>query len=362
MIYWVIFGLLFVMAVINQSKVPRSLRFLFLFIATLLLVLLAGLRGDIEPDYSSYKDIFEITKKYFINGGTNVEYGYLYINYILSKIGFGFQSVIFLMSIMAIIPKIFFFYKQSPNYLFSILIYYSSIFFLFDFIAIRQAITISIFMWSLFFVLEKKFIPYLLTILLGSLIHSSILILIPCYFIFSRNFSSYSAYILIIVCTVINFLQIKLGILHFVLEKFVLPDSAAGKVSVYGIDQDFAFVSLKQICLAFIFVFINSKKRNEFPFINILTNVFVMGIFFSTIFNSIPQLAYRIKWYFFWTESILILYFIDYIYNKKLSIKLLIYTLLFVLYANSLSMLLTDISSRGDYIYPYKIFIEELNY
>lgn len=62
---------------------------------------------------------------------------------------------------------------------------------------------------------------------------------------------------------------------------------------------------------------------------------------------------------FFWTESILILYFIDYIYNKKLSIKLLMYTLLFLLYANSLSILLTDISSRGDYIYPYKIFIEE---
>lgn len=358
MIYWIILGLLFIAAVFNESRLPHTLKCLLLIISTISLTLLAGIRGDIDPDYSNYKEVYDFVNVYLDRGDQSVEYGYLLINVFVKSINLGFQAVIFIMALLSVIPKAIFFYKKSPNFLFSLLIYFSSIYFLFDFIAIRQAVTISIFMVSLVFILEKKIIPYFICIVLGSFIHSSILLLLPGYFFFNRRFSSNILYLIIGICAIINFLQIKIGLLELLLEKFVLPDGAAGKVAIYGMEQNFAFVSLKQILLALIFIFLNSKLRSNVIFINILANIFVVGIIVATLLNGIPQLSYRIKWYFLWPEAVLMVYFVEYISLKKLSIKLLIYSLLLVLYANTMNDLLNELASRGNYIYPYRIFIE----
>lgn len=358
MIYWIIFFFLFIVVIFNESELPFALRYLFLAVFTLMLTLLAGLRGNIEPDYANYREIFEYGDVYLKKGGGDVEYGYLVLNSFFRNIGLGFQAIIFFMAILSVVPKAYFFYRYSPNYLFSLLIYFATIYFIFDFIAIRQAVTLAIFMWSLVFVFKKRFFPFLICIALGSLIHLSIILLLPGYFIFNRKFSNNLLYLLVGICTIINVLQIKIGLMGLILEKFVLPDSASGKVEIYALDQTFSFVSLKQIGLALVFVFLNSKKRDQIPLMNMLTNIFVTGIIMATILNGIPQLSYRIKWYFLWPEAILMIYFIEYLSFKKLSLKVLMYSLLAILYATTMSGLLNDVASRGSFIYPYRTFFE----
>lgn len=321
-------------------------------------MLLVALRGDIDPDYSNYKEIFDYSKLFLQQGGTEVEIGYLFLNSLVKTIGLGFQVIIFIMALLSVVPKAVFFYRYSPNYLFTLLIYFSSIYFLFDFIAIRQAVTLSIFMWSLVYIVNRRFIPFALCILFGSFIHVSILLLIPGYFIFHRKIPVKVLLAIVAICGIVNVLQIRVGLLDFLLERFVLPDGAAGKVAIYGLEQEFAFVSIKQIILAILFIYLNHKKGESNQFVNMLTNIFVAGIFTSTILNGIPQLSYRVKWYFFWPEAILILNFVNYLSFKKLSVKFLLFALLTLFYANTLNDLLKEISSRGDYIYPYKTFLE----
>ncbi|SOD20338.1 EpsG family protein [Pedobacter xixiisoli] len=359
MIYWIILILLFILAVLSESKLTRTLKYLLIVIAAGSLTLLAGLRGNIEPDYANYEEMFDNVGIYLSQGGEGVEHGYLFLNYIIKAVGLGFQAVVFIMAFLAIVPKVIFFYKHSPNFLFSSLVYFTSIYFLFDFIAIRQAVTITIFMCSLVFVLERRLVPYLICIVLGAFIHSSILLLLPGYFIFSKKISGIYLYCIVGICAVINILQIKIGLVEFALEKFVLPEAAAGKAAFYGAEQNFAFVSLKQIVLAMIFIFLNDKKQSNAQFKNILTNIFVAGIIFATVLNGIPQLSYRIKWYFFWPEAILIIYFVKYLSFEKLPFKYLMYLALLALYANTMFVLLNELATRGNYIYPYKTFIDQ---
>ncbi|MGN7821875.1 EpsG family protein [Chitinophaga sp. 22536] len=357
MVYYLLFALLASFSIVGIAKLSKSLYFFIFCFTVLALTLLVGLRGAIDPDYPNYQNIFSWAGGAY-SSDLNIEIGYFYLNKLLYILGAPFQAVIFVMALLSVIPKVVFFQKYSPNYLFSVLVYYSTIFFLLDFIAIRQAVTLSIFMCCLPYILERRFFPYFLWILLAAQIHISAYILIPGYFFFGRRYNKTLLYLIVGICTAINLLKYQVPLVQTLLGFLPIPEVTAAKVNVYSGQSEFAFVSAKQLLLAFAFIYIRDKSSFGKPMLNLTVNLFVLGVLFATLFNGLPELSYRFKWYFFWAESLLIVYLIHYLFSNKFYPICVCYLFLFLIYLYSMNNFISEVASRGDYFFPYKTFLQ----
>jgi hypothetical protein len=358
MIYYIISLFLILLSFITEAKLSKELSALTTFCVFIVLVIFVGLRGDIEGDYASYKDIFQQSFRPY-SATAAIEPGYYYLNHAIILLRWPFQVLVFLMAVFSLAPKMYFFNKYSPNLAFSVLIYYCNTFFIFDFIQIRQAVTIGVFMCCLPFIYERRFWPFFLCMLLAAFIHVSTLLLIPVYFLLDRTYSKKFLYAVIAVCGIITVLQIKVPLIDFILSFVSLPGFTEGKANIYLASTDFSIVSYKQLFLGVLFVFIRDKFEPNNKMINALVNVFVVGIFLATLLNGMSELSFRIKWYFFWAEAILMVYAVKYFAKQSLTITYTAYTCLFVLYVYSLNTLLLDFASRDQgYIFPYKFFFQ----
>jgi hypothetical protein len=357
MIYIFLFISLAFLSCLDKVELPKDLRLLIFLTVSTVLILFLGLRGNIEPDYANYQHIYNASSSSY-SPKLNIEYGYFLFNKFISSIGLPFQAVLFIMAVPSLAGKTYFFEKYSPNFSLSVLIYFSTLFFLFDFIAIRQAVALSIFLLCIPLIYERRFLLFLILMLLAAQIHISALLLIPGYFVFNLNLSNRVLLGTIIICAIINILRIKVPLIEILLNVIPVPLAAITKVTIYFAETTYAFVSLKQLLLGLAFVFMKMRSPQKNQMLDILVNIFVFGILFATLFNGLPQLSYRMKWYFFSADAILLVYLVDFIAKDDLKTTFSLYALLFILYGYSLFTFLHEIAGRGDYIFPYKLFIQ----
>lgn len=354
MSYFIIIGMILLFSIVFEKFRNINLNVIFYISLVFSLVFFTGLRGNIEPDYENYLDIFN-NSKLGINLG--VEPGFYYLNSFISNWGLDFQWVIFLMALFTVIIKINFFIKNSKNYLFSFLIYYCSMFFLYDFIAIRQALAMAIFMISVPYIVERKFLPYLICIIFASTFHLSALVLLPIYFFIHLSFNKFIFYIILLLSTLTSVFKYDIHLTSLLLDYISLPGFANNKIEIYAIEDIYAALSFRQLILGFLFVYLFSKKMDKS--ILVFINLYIFGIMIATLLNEIPQLSYRLKAYFFWTEAILVVYFVDKLLKNYVWIKIVAYLILGALYSLSLYSYFLVLSQRHEsYIYPYKLFLE----
>lgn len=354
MLYFTMALIMLFFSVILEQFRNINLRLIAYISLVFFLVLFAGLRGNIDPDYLNYKDIYDNAKA---NINIGIEPAFFYFNKFVAYWGGEFQWVILLMALFSITLKINFFFNNSKNFAFSILIYYCSMFFLYDFIAIRQALAMALFMISIPSLIERKFLPYLCFVALASLVHISALVLLPLFFFIHYSYNKVFLYLMLGLCTVVSVLQTDIKLVSIVLNYFSLPGFASDKLDIYAKEDVYAALSLRQLLLGFIFVFLFSKKDDKV--ILVLLNIYILGIIIGTLLNEIPQLSFRLKAYFLWTESILVVFYIHKIFKNYSLIRIFAYLVLAGLYIYSLYNYLDILSQRHvGFIYPYKTFFE----
>lgn len=354
MIYFLIPALMLFYSIVLERFRDINLKIIFYICLLFILVSFSGLRGNIEPDYLNYLDIFK-NAGYGINVG--IEPVFYYFNKVLNYFGMSFQWVIFLIALFSITLKLNFFFKNSSNFAFSILIYYCSMFFLYDFIAIRQALSMAIFMISIPFIIDRKFFHYVALIAIASMIHLSALVLIPLYFFIHYSYNKVLFYLVLLLTTSVSVLKVDIQLVSLLLNYFALPDFASNKLDVYTQEDVFAALSVRQLLLGFVFVFFLSKNDNKI--IQVLLNIYILGIVVGTLFNEVPQMSFRLKAYFLWTESVLVVFYICKIFKNYYLLRIFAYFVLAALYFYSLYGYLDVLSQRHNgYIYPYKFFFE----
>lgn len=357
MIYFLICIFLFGCIFLVDIKLDKQAGYVVFFVLSVLLILLVGLRGNIEPDYNNYLVIFQ----HSTNSGYkdfDPEPLYLFLNKTILFFGGSFPIVVFIMAIISIMPKLFFFKKYSPNFAVSFFVFFCGVLFLFDFIATRQAVAIGLFMFSLQYIQNRSWWKYFGIIVLASGFHISALILLPCYFILDKEYSNIKLYLILCLCAVLNLFQVNVGLLKNALELVSLPGATVAKLAIYSADSEFSFISIKQIILGFLFVFIKNRVNPKNDMLNIFVNIYVLGVFLGTMLNEIPQFSYRVKWYFFSLEAILVPYAIFYFSRNQSILKKLLYCFVFFIYVYSLFGFLDSLASRDNYVFPYKLFFE----
>ena len=167
----------------NLTLCHNQVNYLYDVVPIFLLTLILGNRYDVGLDFHSYKYAFEH------NDNKQFEFLYRTISEFLWNNGFSFYTLLSL----TVLVYFIFFYLSFKEYKY--LLPYCILFFMsfgpFTFLlnGIRQAITFSIFIYSIKYIHQKSFCRFLILILIATGIHSFSLILLPLYVLIYLDFN-----------------------------------------------------------------------------------------------------------------------------------------------------------------------------
>jgi hypothetical protein len=193
------FVLLFLVVLLSFFGITSRLN-IYLVLIFVILAFFSGYRYNVGVDYPNYVNIFNGAKGY-----TAREPGFGYFIDLLHLIGGTYQLMFLVLSVIMqfLVYKIIKYY--SPNVWVSVLIYLCvAPFYLATFNGTRQYIAVAIFLYSLRFIDNKKYIIYVLINGLGIfMFHGSLLFIAPLFLLIRNKLSLKSK--LLIMCVAIGF-------------------------------------------------------------------------------------------------------------------------------------------------------------
>ena len=184
--YWIVFAIMFLLQFI---KVNTKKEYLWkLVISFIPLFIFGAFRVNFGYDYEAYQSIFDLVKSsHGQYDGIRAEIGYLKLNELMPT----FRILLIVTTTLTCTSYIFLFYKIIPekySWLAIILLFLSgdkTIFFMFS--GIRNAISISILIFTIPLLEKRKLLPYMLCMILASLFHKTAFIYFPLAYFVSSN-------------------------------------------------------------------------------------------------------------------------------------------------------------------------------
>ncbi|MEA1851000.1 EpsG family protein [Chryseobacterium sp. MHB01] len=304
MIYMLIFSCLEVF----NGKVEKK----WLWILGVYLIMIAGLRNNVGPDYGSYKGIYIYSDvKDYISilmsaigreGPQPVELEWLYvlINKILLNIfGAPFYMVTLVIAILAVFFKVEY-VDDNTFYPFTfMLLMFIPGFFIGESGQIRQNLGSFIVYFGIRYIKERKFWAYLLCIYLAGGIHNVCYIFLPMYWLVKIPLNKYVMLFLIIVSVFLSPFEIYRsfgGFLNNVAADNTLSIGFNGYLDE-SVERINGAVGIPEIMMAiltfFLFVF-DDKMKARFPYYEYHSIYVVLGICFYFIFRNNPIFSSRL--------------------------------------------------------------------
>lgn len=154
----------------------------------LILLIFSAFREGIGTDYYTYE--FYYTNVDFIIGDYGFKYLIMFLNYISTNPRFFF----IISSIIILVPTFFFIRNNSSN-IFISLILFISIYYFTSLNIVRQFMAISLYcMMGPTLIIDRKLLKHTILVLILSTIHFTAIILLPIYFFIHKEFKSYIYY------------------------------------------------------------------------------------------------------------------------------------------------------------------------
>lgn len=280
-----------------------------------LLIIITGLRYGCGYDLDNYLIHFgEINSLSDVLHST-YEIGYSFVVLLFKNIGFGFQTLLFVIACVAIFLKSKTMNKLSPIPILSFLIYFLVFFIYNDFTQIRHGLAIGLTFYAILFIDENKW-KYWGLILLACLFHYSAICFIPIYFIRNINLSWKSFGIICIVSILLSLVNIPYllnwlnnSLLHwnYLTNKLTLYQDSVGNIFEIGFFLKIVFL------MFFLFFAYDNKNKVE----KLCVNIYAFGIFTFGLLSSFSIIAYRTNTFFRMAELILLPIYITKIPNMK---------------------------------------------
>ena len=276
----------------NNYKLFCVLSFLPIFITS-------AIRYNVGTDYwFIYEKYF-----YYINEGTDkfTEEGFNILNRIAYFI-YADPAVMF--AIVSLIIYVFIFlaiYQQSNHVCFSILVFFISAIFFNSMNQIRQAIAMSIFLYAMKYIYQRRKLPYFLWMLFALTMHTSALFYFPVYFLYGVK-AKFKNHLYIFLGCLVGFPLLKRAIL-FVISKTKYSwylGSAFDENNFYLLGFAFA---LAIIMLCYFYSYYG--HREEDPKFNLMLNMKFIGLI-ALLFSAVIPQSDRVYYCFNFIEILLI--------------------------------------------------------
>jgi hypothetical protein len=283
----------------------------FFFKALILFsILFAGFRYQIGNDYDSYVSMYkEIAKEPL---STYVEPGFAYVCYFLSVIGIKVQGVFLLFSTLTLLLIAATLKKHSINPVFSFLLFLLIPIYYFGVMdSIRQHFALSMVFYSVRFIIDKKFIKFLLLVLLAALFHKTALIILPVYFLAHLNYNRLlliAGLLIVVIYPITSYLEDNILLVDYAEYFNSKPSEIASGLSL-----------IVRLALFFIVLFLKDKAEDIQD--KVIINIYLLGVilYFATI--STEALS-RISFYLIIFEIIAIVnVFYKFVRSDKLQLS-----------------------------------------
>lgn len=291
---------------LKQNKKYINIIFVIL---TLFLIVRAP---EVGLDYENYGKIFEYAhEKSFVELLTfeRHELGFKYYNKIISMIFNNYSFFLAVTSIVSIAGIYYYIKDNSKNYISSILIFVTFNYYAFLFSILRQAIAMSILLFSIKYIKEKKVYKFLILVVLAALFHKTALIFLPMYFI--ANIKISRKY-LIIYLSAIAIIAVSGKYLLNLIFEYVYKPSTLEAVSGQGIKMLILLVGLAIFAYCQQEKLLKQDKNNQ---------IYINSIFMAGLIQSIApvfSLAHRAVMYYSIAMIVLIPNIIETFENKKI--------------------------------------------
>lgn len=294
----------------------HSDRKLYIILISILLALQSGLRNvAVGADTYAYYEWFERVKlttweqiiysvKEYYQFGISKDPGYEVFQKIVQLFIGNYQIYLIFIALILFTSLGFFIYYNTwyiSEVMFAFVLYSVLFYSTYSITALRQSIVAAATLWGFELIKRKKLIPFILTLLIASTLHKSVLIFLPIYFIanFKKTKLIYTASVLIFPLVMIYrrqvsyFLALVSGSENYM--QFALSDYKAGTPT---------FTALMILVIVFGWIFMK-KALKFYPSLFPIYNAMALAFVFTPLTWVDPSLM-RVVIYF----SIFILLFI----------------------------------------------------
>lgn len=315
MIYLIICLFIVLLAYLEAIKLSKVSSAIYGVIVCLILVFLAGLRDKVGTDWNAYYD-------FYLYGNDTVEPGYMFVNNLFSKLGLPYYMFLFFLNSISLAL----FYKSLKHYavffVVSLLLFYCELFLYLNLSGIRQAIALSILIYSIRFSINRNFIAFLACVIVAFSFHVTSVVFIFAYFVPFRKFNK-KEFILIT-----GLFALLSSIIFFIAN--YLDGDLAYKAKFYldwqendpNIKMNYIIGGIKR-SIILVLILMYGKKLLETTNGIYFFNLYLIGygVFWSTYLIS-PDIGTRLAGYFLIFEIFLAGNLI--LVNKKLTTRLII--------------------------------------
>lgn len=346
--------------------ISKSYKLFFVCLIGIVLILVGGLRWETGTDWNSYYNFF--TNNYSYDDFTSFDFEYLYavLAFTIKQFSDSYSIFLLVFCSLTISLKLYGFCKISNyNFIFlTILLYYANQ--LGDVSSNRQSLAMSFVLVSLYFVINKRLILFLVTTYIAFLFHASAIIFFLAIPLIYVNITRRKLIFLILIGFCIGLYITTTGSNNAIFNILLGGDGhIASKMSEYqeinemgnsstgsAIDPKISYIlGLSRRCLVLIPALIfYDKLSSEHKNFKLLINMYVFGSLIYLIFSPIIQVLNRLAAYFDLTEFFLLPLFVT--LPKQKYIRISIYILL-VLFA--FAKFYSTIMSFWTYYTPYKL-------
>lgn len=353
-----------------DKTIKKNSKKILVICFSIILIFFGTVRWQTGTDWNSYYYFFLSATHYEIatQSAQSFELGYSLLNLWVNNTFQSYTAFLFIFTSLTVYLKIK--VLTSKQFLsFSLLgfyIYYCM--FIGDIVSNRQSLAISLTFFSLFFVIKRKLVPFLLVICLAMLIHRTAIIFIPAYFFYKQDFKQKTLMgiftITMMLGVVLNSLDISMSNFSFLPGVNFLAEYneraniylEVGQTSYGSVDSSTSYI-LGYIKKCLIFIPIIILHRNNFNVYSRLLNITVVGSAIYFILGSMSSEFKRLAAYFDIIEMLVVPY---YLYSIKG--KLTKYTVIFIYCVMYFSKLYTLVINYWDLYNPfYTIFDSYIN-
>jgi len=275
----------FILLLVYSSKTlaVKKIHYILMF---LLILLFYGLRQDVGWDWYNYQNAFYHHIKFH-------DIGFNFLQNIFFDISPHYATWQFFLAFLSMYILL----KNSKQYSndrqnLSLLIFFSIAMFAY-FAILRQALAISIFYYSLIDIREKRFKSYFIKILLASLIHISLALAFPLYWILNRRFKLKYFLLLFFVSNLIYLLKINIIKYVIILTTYIdffsnniMVSYAQNSISVTSKYLYFAQTFIVLFCIIYYSKLINKRYFCIFFNLYFLGYIIRILLFTNYIFSG----------------------------------------------------------------------------
>jgi len=297
--YFLIFSTLALFAVGDLFFYQRAYKKFWFYVLSVILILFAATRSEVGIDWAAYENMFYHQHELI---SQNIEIGYSVINNFTEGMSFNFTLLV--ISSLSFLFLMAFINKFAYFKIIALLVYFTDMYFYLNLSGMRQGIALSITLFSIVFIYQKRFLLFCLSIFVACLFHKTAIFFGVAYF---------SQYIRLTYKNIIifSFLAFFGSLLFRALTPIIETLGYFRDVSLYTDSNynssfsqiDFLIGTCKRLIPLLMLLSVSKLKGLQD---NIIVKLYFVGLLcFLSLYPSFPDIAVRLSLYYLALDMII---------------------------------------------------------